>query len=113
LPDGPDSWPQAAADADLLVNCTPLGTAGSSAEQLSPLPAEVIQPGMLVYDLVYRPSDTPLLIAAERRGARTLGGLSMLIYQGAASFKIWTGLDAPVDVMFSAARTALAEEGRG
>lgn len=105
LPAGHESWAKAAAGADLLINCTSLGSAGAEGE--TPVPADVIRPDMLVFDLVYRPAETRLLREARARGARTLGGLPMLIYQGAASFKIWTGRDAPVGVMFDAARKAL------
>jgi shikimate dehydrogenase len=48
------------------------------------------------------------MAAARSAGAGVLGGLPMLIYQGAAAFKLWTGRDAPLDVMFNAARGALA-----
>jgi shikimate dehydrogenase len=102
----PESWAKVAVRVGLLVNCTSLGTAGPE-EGASAIPAEVIRPEMLVFDLVYRPTETRLLRDARSRGARTVGGLPMLIYQGAASFKIWTGRDAPVDVMFAAARKVL------
>lgn len=92
---------------DLIVNCTTLGMAHGPQEAQSPLPARLIPSAALVYDLVYRPVETPLLRAARQAGARTLGGLPMLIYQGAAAFTLWTGRDAPVQVMFSAARKAL------
>jgi shikimate dehydrogenase len=105
----PESWAKVAARAELLVNCTSLGSAGPD-EDRSAVPAELIRPEMLVFDLVYRPTDTRLLRDARSRGARTCGGLPMLIYQGAASFKIWTGRDAPVDVMFAAARKVLGVE---
>jgi shikimate dehydrogenase len=105
-----ENWANVAARAELLVNCTSLGTAGTSEENASPIPADVIRPEMLIYDLVYRPADTRLLRDARERGAITLGGLPMLIYQGAASLKIWTGRDAPVDVMRRAAEGALAAE---
>jgi shikimate dehydrogenase len=62
----------------------------------------------LVYDLVYNPLETPLLRDAARAGAGTLGGISMLVYQGALSFKMWTGQDAPVAVMLEAATKAMA-----
>jgi shikimate dehydrogenase len=104
-----ENWAKVAARAEVLVNCTSLGTAGPE-EGASAIPAEVIRPEMLVFDLVYRPAETRLLRDARSRGARTVGGLPMLIYQGAASFKIWTGRDAPVDVMFAAARKVLGVE---
>jgi shikimate dehydrogenase len=64
---------------------------------------------VLVFDVVYNPLVTPLLAAAEKRGARTAGGLAMLVYQAAASFKLWTGLDAPEDEMLAAAEKALID----
>jgi shikimate dehydrogenase len=74
------------------------------------MPPDLIRSQTLVYDLVYRPAETRLLRDARAAGARTIGGLPMLIYQGAASFTIWTGQEAPIDVMFEAARKALAAE---
>ncbi len=114
LPDAYLSWSSAALGADLLVNCTSIGSDSIAAtkqdpeEADSPVPAEVIRSGVLVYDLIYRPAETPLMAAARRRGARVLGGLPMLVYQGAESFRLWTGREAPVEVMFEAARKALA-----
>ncbi|MSQ12236.1 MAG: shikimate dehydrogenase [Dehalococcoidia bacterium] len=95
----------------LIVNCTPMGMAYGPAPDQSPLSAGLIPRGALVYDLVYRPAETRLLREARRAGARTLGGLPMLIYQGAAAFRIWTGREPPVAVMLAAARQALAMEG--
>ena len=92
----------------LLVNCTPVGMRFGPAEGQSPVAAELIPPGCLAFDLVYNPEETPFLQAAWSRGARTAGGLAMLVYQGAASFCLWTGREAPVEVMFQAARKALA-----
>ena len=108
--DSRESWEKAAAEAGLLVNCTSLGTAGTPEEDRSPMPSDLIRSQALVYDLVYQPAETRLIRDARQAGARTIGGLSMLIYQGAASFKLWTGKDAPVDIMFEAAEAALAVE---
>jgi len=112
LPDMYVSWTSAAMGCDLVVNCTSAGSTGTGEESESPVPAEAIHAGALVYDINYRPFETTLMRTAKERGARVLGGLPMLIYQGAASFKLWTGRDAPVDVMFEAAKAALeAEDG--
>jgi shikimate dehydrogenase len=92
---------------DLLVNCTPMGMKHSATEGQSPLKAEQIPRGALVYDVVYNPVETGLLREAAKAGARTLGGLAMLVYQGAASFELWTGKQAPVDIMMTVARRAL------
>ena len=105
-----ESWEKSAAEAGLLVNCTSLGTAGTPEEDRSPMPSDLIRSQSLVYDLVYQPAETRLIRDARAAGARTIGGLPMLIHQGAASFKVWTGKDAPVDIMFQAAEAALAGE---
>ena len=104
--------PEAAAtagSADLIVNCTSLGMRHGPDEEASPLRDEEIPATALVYDLVYNPMLTPLLRAAERAGAKTLGGISMLVYQGAASFEIWLERPAPVGVMMGAALAAMRQ----
>jgi shikimate dehydrogenase len=108
LPDKRESWEAAAAEAGLLVNCTSLGSVETPEEDLSPVPSELINSEMLVYDLVYRPAETRLLRDAAAAGAATVGGLPMLIYQGAASFEIWTGQKPPIDAMLTAAQGALS-----
>jgi len=91
----------------LIVNCTTVGMKHGSQEGQSPLSTEVIPRGILVYDLLYNPSPTPLLQLAQEAGANILGGLAMLIYQGAASFELWTGKKAPLDIMFNNAKQIL------
>jgi len=99
----------ALGECDLLVNCTSVGMKDSSAEGKSPLGMGLIPKRALVYDVVYNPMETPLLSAAKKVGARTLGGLPMLVYQGAASFELWTGQSAPIDIMMRAAERALSK----
>jgi shikimate dehydrogenase len=84
------------AEASLIVNATSIGWHGDQ----SPLPAELIPPAALVFDMVYRP--TQLLRDAAARGARTLDGAGMLARQAALAFERWTGQDAPLDVMRAA-----------
>jgi shikimate dehydrogenase len=93
-------------NSDLIVHCTTIGMKHSSQEGQSPLSIEVIPKGVLVYDLVYNPWPTPLLKLAQKAGAHILGGLPMLVYQGAASFELWTGRRAPFGIMFSKAKEA-------
>jgi shikimate dehydrogenase len=112
LPDIYTSWMASAISCRLLINCTPVGMAGTQEEKESPVPSEAIPAGALVFDLVYQPMKTPLMAAAEERGASALGGLPMLVYQGAESFRLWTGLEPPLDVMFKAARGALGPRKR-
>ncbi|HXZ29632.1 MAG TPA: shikimate dehydrogenase [Dehalococcoidia bacterium] len=94
-------------DCDLIVHCTTIGMKDSPQEGLSPLSLEVIPKNVLVYDVVYNPWLTPLLRLAKKAGANILGGLPMLVYQGAASFRLWTGKEAPVDIMFNKAKEIL------
>jgi len=104
MPDDHRSWEFAMTHCDLLINCTPVAS-GDSNE--SPLPLELIEKRHFVFDLIYDPPETSLIAAGKRAGANVLGGLPMLVYQGAASFELWTGQKAPVDVMFEAARSAV------
>jgi shikimate dehydrogenase len=96
------------AGCELIVHCTTIGMKDSPQEGQSPLRLEVIPKGVLVYDVVYNPRLTPLLRLAQEAGANTLGGLPMLVYQGAASFKLWIGREAPVDIMLRRAKEMLA-----
>ncbi len=99
---------QAIAGSYLLINATSIGLHGSSAAGESPMPSRLLNPGLLVCDLVYNPPETPLLAAARAAGARTLGGLGMLVEQGALAFERWTGCEAPRAIMRAAAERALA-----
>lgn len=102
-----DSLKKALPDADLLVNCTSVGMWPRADE--SPCPAELLRPGLAVYDLVYNPLRTRLLWDAEKAGATPISGLKMLVSQGAASFRMWTGFHPPVEVMQRAASAWLVE----
>jgi shikimate dehydrogenase len=97
----------ALSNCDLVVNCTPVGMKHSATEGQSPLKAELIPREALIYDVVYNPIETQLLMDAKAIGARTIGGLGMLVYQGAKAFELWTGKEAPIDIMFEAAKRAL------
>jgi shikimate dehydrogenase len=94
------------AAADLVVNATPVGMSGPDAGRL-PCPADGLHPKQVVVDLVYDPLDTPLLAAARERGAVARNGVSMLVFQAARAFELWTGRDAPVEAMLGAAEAAL------
>jgi shikimate dehydrogenase len=96
-----------AAGADLIVHCTPLGMAHTPYASQTPLVADQIPPSALVYDLVYTPAETPLLREARAAGARAVGGLGMLVHQGALAFQLWTGRPAPLDTLRQAVLAAL------
>ncbi|UPV99163.1 shikimate dehydrogenase [Halorussus gelatinilyticus] len=89
--------------ADVLVNATSVGME----EDRSPVPAETLHGDLAVLDAVYRPLDTRLLREARERGATTIDGAWMLLYQGVEAFELWTGRDAPVNAMNEALRARL------
>lgn len=91
---------------DIVVDCTPLGTKGDT-EDKSIATADQLAGVKLVYDLVYNPIDTKLIKEATKAGVKTLGGLEMLIAQGAEQFRIWTGSEAPLEAMTSAVKKKL------
>ena len=95
----------ALAGASLVVNATSVGM--SPGDDATPLPTALLRPGMVVFDTVYRPRQTRLLREAEAAGCVAIGGLEMLIEQGALAFELWTGEVAPRDVMRRAAFEAL------
>ena len=92
---------------DLIVNSTSVGMAGGPEPERVPPIESLLRRGVLVCDLVYNPQVTPLLRLARERGARVLGGIGMLVYQGAAAFEFWTEQEPPEDIMYSAALKAL------
>lgn len=95
--------------AALLVNCTSVGMGGGPEPDGLPLDVDLarLPAAAVVVDLVYRPAETPLLAAARRRGLGVVGGLGMLVHQGAAAFEAWTGLSAPLEQMRRAASSAV------
>jgi shikimate dehydrogenase len=90
---------------DVLVNATSIGLY-PDVHDMPSLDYTTITSGMVVCDVIPNPPQTRFLDAAKERGAITLDGLGMLVYQGAIAFKLWTGYDAPVEVM----KKALAAE---
>lgn len=87
-------------DSDILVNATSIGLFPNIHEEPD-LIYDSIQPDMVVCDVIPAPM-TQFLTTAKSRSAKTVDGLGMLVYQGAIGFKLWTGLDAPMEVMYKA-----------
>lgn len=90
---------------DILVNATPIGMIGF--EQRLPIPSEILNPDMIVFDTVYNPPETPLVRYAKKVGCKVIEGVEMLVHQGAKAFEIWTGVKPDVEVMRKAAMDAL------
>ncbi|HWR21076.1 MAG TPA: shikimate dehydrogenase, partial [Verrucomicrobiae bacterium] len=97
--------PARVRDCALVVNATSVGLSPSDP---SPIDPSLLQPGMLVYDLIYRPRETALLREATKRGCQVMGGLGMLLYQGALAFELWTGQKPSGEAMRQALVAAIA-----
>lgn len=95
-------------DVEIILNAT---SSGLKIEDPLPIDVRAYPLGRAdaVYDMIYRPAETPLLRQAREAGCRTANGLGMLLYQGAAAFELWTHRPAPIDVM----RAALVREAYG
>jgi len=93
----------------LVVNCTPLGMTGSQVDQtpLSSAELALLPADALIYDLVYTPEVTLLRQLAQDRGLRTVGGLGMLVEQGALALALWTGQQPSRATMWAAAQAGL------
>jgi shikimate dehydrogenase len=93
-------------EIQVVVNTTPVGMHPNT--EASPLGADDLMEGQVVYDIVYAPEKTRLLRDAEARGLKTVGGLGMLVHQGRASFEFWTGIKPDAAMFYAAAREKLA-----
>ncbi|MFH1584691.1 MAG: shikimate dehydrogenase [Patescibacteria group bacterium] len=96
------------AQADIIMNATPVGMAPAFAER-SLVPKEAIRPHHIVFDAVYSPLETRLLREAKERGAQTICGVEMLLYQGVTQFERYVGQRAPIDAMRRAITEVLAK----
>ncbi|MGB2842755.1 MAG: shikimate dehydrogenase [Halobacteriota archaeon] len=93
-------------DSDILINATSVGM--HPHEDATLVNADMMHPDLVVFDIVYNPVDTKLLREAKKAGVKkVVDGVKMLVYQGAASFRIWTKMEPPVEVMEKAVRDAL------
>jgi len=96
-------------DADVLVNATSVGMHPKDDQSLVDI--GWLRPNLCVMDIVYNPIETKLAKDAKSVGAKVVSGVEMLVYQGAASFEIWTNRPAPVKVMKQAILNKLSELG--
>ncbi len=94
-----DSWIEFAEDANLIINATPLGmTPNTGTSPVDESFADLLN-GKICYDIVYNPRKTKFLRQAEQNGGYIIGGLDMLIHQGANAFKLWTGKEFPIGLI--------------
>tara|TARA_B100001123_G_scaffold387415_1_gene462636 strand:- start:3168 stop:3998 length:831 start_codon:yes stop_codon:yes gene_type:complete len=93
---------------DCVVNCTSVGMQGPDAKAALPYDLATAKPSTLIVDIVYTPEETGLIKSARAAGLPCLGGLPMLIHQGALAFELWTGRPAPIETMREAAREVLS-----
>jgi len=97
---GLDNLKNLVENADLIINSTSVGMKPNTNHTL--IQSDWINPDHVVFDIVYNPIETKLLESAKKAGAKIINGVMMLVYQGAESFKIWTGIEPPIDVMKNA-----------
>lgn len=96
------------ARADVVVNATPLGMGGRPGDEPAvPVDPEALHAGQVVADIVYFPTETPLLLAAAARGATTVTGVGMLVHQAAHAVRRWTSAEPPLAAMAAAATAEL------
>jgi shikimate dehydrogenase len=88
---------EALKGCDVLVNSTSIGMHPDI--NALPIDPSLLRKELIVADIVYNPRETKLLQVAKEKGCRTVPGLGMLIYQGVAAFKLWTGVEPPVEEM--------------
>ena len=93
--------------ADIIVNATPVGMHPNVG--VSPIDKRHLHEGQMVFDIVYNPLKTQIMLDVEEAGGRSLGGLWMLVYQGVEAFEIWTGVRPSAQTMYDAAKKALLE----
>ncbi|MDQ1335313.1 MAG: Shikimate dehydrogenase [Thermodesulfobacteriota bacterium] len=96
------------SEGDILIQTTPVGMWPHMDQCL--VPERVLRVGMVVMDIVYRPSETRLLRIARARGCTTISGVQMLIHQAAEQFRLWTGIDPPLSHMNKAIKVALKQD---
>ncbi len=104
-----DSTQKKFLSADIVINCTPVGM--NPAEPFSPISLKQMHKQCYYFDAIYNPAETPYLKQAREIGARGQNGLRMLLLQGLASFKYWTGHTAPVE-LFNLDELLAAIEGK-
>ncbi len=95
--------------SDVLINATSVGMHPEANQSI--VPPQWLRSDLTVMDIVYNPVETKLARDAKAAGAKVISGVEMLVYQGAASFEIWTGRSAPVEVMRKAALSKLSSAG--
>jgi 3-dehydroquinate dehydratase/shikimate dehydrogenase len=92
---------------DIIVNATPAGMLGAAAEELA-IDVSALTDARLVFDMVYRPTETPLVRMARARGIPVITGDTMFLHQAAAQWRLWTGTPAPLPILQHALQQALA-----
>lgn len=105
---GLDNLNSATDGCEIIVNTTSLGMWGDAERMVTnPIPENVIPKNCVCSDAVYIPPDTEFLKAAKRSGARVVRGTGWLVYQAAAAWKMWTGVDMPTDIVMEVLYEAL------
>ena len=92
-----EAMKRAIQESDVLVNCTSVGMGEGCTD--TPIDPDLIKPGMIVGDAIYLPRVTQFMKEAQKRGCKTLDGLSLLLEQAAIDEKIWLDIEMPIDLV--------------
>ena len=84
-------------NVDILIQCTPIGMHPETDN--TPVPKRLLRDSLAVFDVIYNPLKTRLLREAKEKGCVTVSGIDMFVYQAALQFELWTGKQAPIDIM--------------
>ena len=93
----PESLKQTLEETDIIVNTTSIGMHPNT--EHSPIPKELLRPNHIIFDVVYNPLKTKLILDAEGIGCKTISGVNMLVHQGAQSLRIWLNIEPPIQTM--------------
>jgi len=104
-PAGLDNIEKLIKNSDILINSTSVGMSSQKSETI--VTSSMMHSDLVVFDIVYNPMNTRLLMEAKKAGSKTIDGVMMLVHQGAEAFRIWTGKTPPVDIMEKAVREKL------
>jgi len=97
LPANQETYEERIPQTQILINASPIGMSPRIDE--TPVPPQLLPPGLTVFDIVYNPLKTRLLSEAEIKGCRTVAGVEMFVWQAVTQFELWTREEAPVEVM--------------
>ncbi|AEE91963.1 Shikimate dehydrogenase [Tepidanaerobacter acetatoxydans Re1] len=100
------SWNEGIKESDLIINCTSLGMYNNG-NLADIVPWELVRSNTLIYETIYEPRETTLISKARSLNLEVIEGINLLVYQAAAAYKIWTGLEPDINIIFKVAKASV------